>query len=955
MPTTLALILQIFFALLIATRAFAEIEYTKIKGIHELLNEQSAHLSPIIGFTYLKQGLLENMRLFGNSGPLNPDFPCLPNAPEGIKKRLQKNNDCPADFTASLIQQLFPCADRTNFAPNSYPSDPVSKLTPALLGKIMRILSDVAPQDLADPTKRYALTQRLSKLFMLDSNLSSDPEDKRKLTELTNTKKEKLVTIRQLERLPQPCTLSQSTKIGHLKAFVASTNKELAALEAKLESKKRNKIKPEQIKPFIDALVGAINESAAPHPTYPTHNAQHVLLAFLWATVQKKQDFLDYFKELSPDSLSDQGRLVMHHSDAQTRFVTEAFPATDSTQDEFLSQFAHNPAIAMAYAYHDQLHLDNIPKALTYGTAHYTSKEGRTFEFSDCGETSLRNVFNIFLYDPETQTFDSKRLENLKGVNPQLIAFYNEFDSQAKAATSQARDSWTQIVSNLSADANSEALKINYQRPLKTAICEISAGVSNMTKVIDHLLLSSNSTTRHWTVADKLDYLTQAFSTDHRKFDWRLPSGRKTNINNPNQDTSQRIIFSLNEKDLFSWNFSEDHFSVESLTNYDNTELKQKIMKIIFPNLESTEAQSDKSSSSSSLSSISSDLQNQRTLSLAAPWFITKHNLRLLSEKLGPLDFIEVIYSLPLKYPEIVIMAISQAMHAYPTDPAIVNLCRILIEKLPSDYQAHERVMRDAQTAHIPFKSILPQPLKPVQRAVLARFAAEKGNNEEFNKMFDINMLNEVPTHSVSPIVRYLFQKKNLELLKSIALTNMSLRTSVIYEGLWRIDNIQNQDPSEKLELTKFIKALALEIQDPGSLGKLLATTRNIKKIRKREKQNLDFLSNTPIHNKMLAFHAMTRYDYELFIKAIEQGAQIDEKTEFEPDIDEEPLSLFEFALASKRWKMLHYMLHKYPDVLTPEQAQTILTQKPQESQSLEEWTTLVDFIRKHPPIDLKK
>ena len=77
------------------------------------------------------------------------------------------------------------------------------------------------------------------------------------------------------------------------------------------------------------------------------------------------------------------------------------------------------------------------PKVDMIGNAHYQGKE-----FSDCGETSLRNLLNVLCYDNIEKKFDLGILKTLLlgSTNPKLFEFYARYAITAKIKDNQAHD-----------------------------------------------------------------------------------------------------------------------------------------------------------------------------------------------------------------------------------------------------------------------------------------------------------------------------------------------------------------------------------------------------------------------------------------------------------------------------------------------------------------------------------
>src|SRR5438477_9394255 len=96
----------------------AEIVEKDIKGLYNILKPQYAYLSPIHGLMIHRNGVLPNSRFHGNYGQKKDAFKCHPQLTAH-----QQQQDCPQDFMAVLIQQLFPAPGGGQLVPNNYKPD----------------------------------------------------------------------------------------------------------------------------------------------------------------------------------------------------------------------------------------------------------------------------------------------------------------------------------------------------------------------------------------------------------------------------------------------------------------------------------------------------------------------------------------------------------------------------------------------------------------------------------------------------------------------------------------------------------------------------------------------------------------------------------------------------------------------------------------------------------------
>lgn len=100
----------------------------------------------------------------------------------------------------------------------------------------------------------------------------------------------------------------------------------------------------------------------------------------------------------------------------------------------------------------------------------------RNLNFPDCGETSLRNLINALVYNPDGM-FDQNSLTKLGAVKS-VIEYYKKYNSPSALSLDEAasHNDWAVVVSNLPGVTYS-----NQQ------VCDIDEGITNMFKVLTNL------------------------------------------------------------------------------------------------------------------------------------------------------------------------------------------------------------------------------------------------------------------------------------------------------------------------------------------------------------------------------------------------------------------------------------------------------------------------------------
>jgi hypothetical protein len=575
--------------LLLSPYASAEINYQDMKGIHALLAPECEKLSPIHGFTALKTGTLSNLRFFGNYGPENANFAC-----HAQVRGEQRQKDCPQDSTAALIQQLFPSPDGMNFVANQgSKDDPISQLSPLLIGKLLEKIRGLEPALLKNPSAaRPQFQSELTQLIYEDLYGKIQPQNKNYQT-LRQTLDAKTSPAQKLQEEIDHCQTKgdPDAKIKDLKFQLDQVNKQLtsSAEVTQIQDKVQSQIQKELVKvqgqkkwkailPFVQSLLGAIVESHPASFYYSPNTVAQSLLAYLWKKANTKEDLLKFLqgmpscmKKANPSGLQE-AYTQKEYTDWKMKFQNGSPTAAQ------IDALVSDPERLAFYAYSHDMIDRPLPTLPGYSNAAHKSlgknekdTKRKYHTFADCGETSLRNFFNILLYNKEEKKFDPALLKQVAEKNhlqlyaapgkktPKgLLAFYERNSDFSNVESDSVRDDWSRrVVSNLKSPA------VNYIKPEAAPVCEINAGVKNMLAVIENLLGDPKLKDLKYP-QEKWDQICKVFSREGFQLDWTVKGGSKESLTD--QDTGVELQFTINDDPAFDWAFQSGHFFITDAT-----------------------------------------------------------------------------------------------------------------------------------------------------------------------------------------------------------------------------------------------------------------------------------------------------------------------------------------------------------------------------------------------------
>ena len=219
----------------------------------------------------------------------------------------------------------------------------------------------------------------------------------------------------------------------------------------------------------------------------------YIILVILWYKFNNKAGIREYYQSLNKYLLDD-FKIIIPDDYANTLFT---YNDLINPSKDFYS--------ILAYVYYKTV---NSIQLLKYESVEYTKNICTSCTrsgcyFPDCGETMLRNFFNIIFYDVVNNSFNYKRLCELEATD-ELKEFYTKFNSFILQSSNDkinifnkelnARDAWSIIISNLPNVNYIQTCELNdgeiYNFELNTGLSK--NGIPNILEVIKQLFKKIN-------------------------------------------------------------------------------------------------------------------------------------------------------------------------------------------------------------------------------------------------------------------------------------------------------------------------------------------------------------------------------------------------------------------------------------------------------------------------------
>ncbi len=416
-----------------------------IRGTYNILKPEFQHLSPVHGAIWWEITLIEKYYNFGFFGRV------IPKKNIGTKRK-QLFLPQPPYATVALIRELFHTVQGSfnithNISSTAYhfSAKTIAKICTTIeqhkdedIRTLITQLIDIIKKDIDFQTSidsfkpKYEMLRKqffdnqakekawLNKQTKFKEQLETTPDEKQKINEQLNAIKNQLNTLKQ---------------IG------IQTQREMAKYNTK-------KIIKEKLRKFVHVLVASLQECSFlktnQSPSYPPHTTHSILMAFLYRKAEKKSEFKDYFDELK-DMLTKYGKELI----ADPEWTTLAF---DDHPVEIKKNLEKIRLMVEEKKPLSQLSLDFIafselsrPQGLPKIAEYRSTTQFMEEKFSDCTETTTRNLCDIACYNQPQNKFD---LKNYPQADQATKTFYKKYHSVTLFEERQVHNDWTKIVSN---------------------------------------------------------------------------------------------------------------------------------------------------------------------------------------------------------------------------------------------------------------------------------------------------------------------------------------------------------------------------------------------------------------------------------------------------------------------------------------------------------------------------
>lgn len=507
----ISFLLVINFALSVSNVQAAQLE-TETRGFYNLFDEASKFLSPVNGMMVLSE-TLPNLRFKGRYGKQNPDLLChyqITNPSEGHQPTSEV--DCPQDYTSAIIQHFFPSpAGGILRTPALDKIDLIARMDLNAIGNLLRT---------------YALyaTQMARAKSELESEKSRKEFSKSFLTFFNNL----------FERLKR----DGKAYIGLSKQWT----------EAGVDVTDLPKI-------YATMFTNAFEE----RNHYPAHVIEYTLLAYAWKKAVKRDQIVNFIngplKEFKKSQPAQKLKEVQFSEQLYWQWRNEAIIGDKLAADKF-KEWLENPEVLIFMTVGYNLFENPYPKMLDFGIAVYSSASGKT-SFADCGETSLRNFFNLMIRNSQERNFDLQMLTKaFPNIRETVVTFYKDIQISYSdvLGTEKDRNAWVNSISGL------DPKKISYRE----TVCNIKGeGIDNILAALEELLgddelknMTSNDEKENR--ASKLQYIVDRFNearNDGTAISWSQNGQSKKLSAYP------IITFKINDVPVFEWTFKLNHFT----------------------------------------------------------------------------------------------------------------------------------------------------------------------------------------------------------------------------------------------------------------------------------------------------------------------------------------------------------------------------------------------------------
>lgn len=548
--------------------------------------------------------IVENMRFLRDSHSWIPDIPV--HAQSVSPNSLSKS--CPPDFRTSFVQLAFPSPDGVIFLANQATSDPISKLTSRVIGRILSSVEDYLHTSREVRNKRtfasYLYSFLSKEIFPLSKreryeDLSKDYQDFLKfefknalamqMLRILEQEEEDILKNSSLKRddplfytkflretfkrsYPHPEFLEEGEIEQYIRfqdwykkyrnlSSIQSTEAASSSRDADFDlsdsvmtrflpfAKKKEAF---SVFRFVDVLTEALEEedlsTIQERNIYPSYIVQRTLITFFWKKAKKIDDIIDFYSGLFEQEQGPMLNIPLNQLYSEEEYYQARAKALEENRVPDLET-------AMLLSRGFEVFEDTLPPIFYYSTSVFKKKL-----YPDCVETMIRYLICCFartkrehgvFFDPTTFPEHSRARQ-----------FFEKFSSPDEALTEEARNIFSDTVSNL---PSRDGINIVYTK----TTYEIESGFINILHVLMHLFTPITHSLPaavlfeggEEAVSAALTSLMQQFSREGLTFSWRTDGPLKADP--ALKDFFGTIILQVNGVDQLKWCAVNGHAYIE--------------------------------------------------------------------------------------------------------------------------------------------------------------------------------------------------------------------------------------------------------------------------------------------------------------------------------------------------------------------------------------------------------
>jgi ankyrin repeat protein len=587
---------------LISNSSFACVPLEECFDLYHNTKEKYKDISPVWAEMMLQSEYLKNIRFFGDFGSIeHPDF--KPHPAFNIEADTLKLN-APQDAISALLEYLFPSPNGQVLAINQRQNDPLGQLSKK---QNLPLVNNLVKAIYYYKTNPDALKQ----MFIDELTFVHQEETKKSIREETNRELKNYIKVNRAPKIAKKVydamSIEEKEKIAEenhrYKIQIENEEKKLKEEITKKYSFELNKKDEQDIKEkdkqnilkdlfavfiektrsnndktkktqkifdpirdqFVDILFKAVNfeDEPACQQKYPPNVVINALFGFALTSADKIEEIYDVFKWI----FIDQPKTRIFSKDDYERLVAQLLK-----DPKFENNIETDGLIRALFG---QVYFEQtLPKPLTYVNASYVHNKKR-IPYPNCGETSLLNFFYYLWGDrgvinPTYIESTEKKLMGRTNDNWQkLKEYFLEFDTISASASRSAQEKWSNLISNMNQNDTHPTLKITYRQN----VCNVQGiGIINMLNVLEKIIpddiLSQPFPENELEILNfasaKMDRLAHLFSRPETFVNWSIKGEKKVT----NKITE--IVFSVNEKELFKWDFKDQSFHLEPIKDKNN-------------------------------------------------------------------------------------------------------------------------------------------------------------------------------------------------------------------------------------------------------------------------------------------------------------------------------------------------------------------------------------------------